>query len=84
MNAVNSTLENLLSLISWYQDSDLAGLWQVQDVGLIFLSAMASSIASGGLKKHDSPEDIMGTTLLTLTISTFLVGLLIIIVGEHC
>ena len=56
---------------------------QVQDVGLIFLSAMASSIVHEGLKKETADADILGTTLLTLTASTFIVGLLIILVGKH-
>ena len=55
---------------------------QVQDVGLIFLSAMASSIVHEGLSKKTAEADILGTTLLTLTASTFVVGLLIILVGE--
>ena len=54
----------------------------MQDVGLIFLSAMASSIVHEGLKKETADADILGTTLLTLTASTFIVGLLIILVGK--
>ena len=56
---------------------------QVQDVGLIFLSAMASAIVHEGSKKGTPESEILGTTLLTLTASTFVVGLLIIIVGEE-
>ena len=51
-------------------------------MGLIFLSAMASSIVHEGLDKKTADADILGTTLLTLTASTFIVGLLIILVGE--
>ena len=54
---------------------------QVQDVGLIFLSAMASSIAT--LCKEDgyAPQEALGTSLLTLAIATFIVGILIVLVG---
>ncbi len=54
---------------------------QVQDVGLIFLSAMASSIAL--LCKEDGyePREALGTSLLTLAIATFIVGILIVLVG---
>lgn len=55
---------------------------QVQDVGLIFLSAMATAIADSGLDKHESKADILGTTLVTLTLSTLVVGFLIILVGQ--
>ena len=55
---------------------------QVQDVGLIFLSAMASSIAL--LCKEDGyePREALGTSLLTLAIATFIVGILIVLVGS--
>ena len=54
---------------------------QVQDVGLIFLSAMATSIADEGHKKGLPTREILGTTLITVTLSTFLVGVLIVLVG---
>ena len=54
---------------------------QVQDVGLIFLSAMASSIALLCEQDGYEPREALGTSLLTLAISTFIVGILI--VGEH-
>lgn len=54
---------------------------QVQDVGLIFLSAMATSVAHECHKAGVSPEATLGTALLTLTGSTLLVGLTIILVG---
>ena len=60
------------------------GVLQVQDVGLIFLSAMASDIAYQCHKAGVSAEATLGTALLTLTGSTFLVGLVIIIVGAQC
>lgn len=42
---------------------------------------MATAIAHDGLQ-HDIPkEEILGTTLVTITISTFIVGLLIVLVG---
>ena len=48
---------------------------QVQDVGLIFLSAMASSIAHICTNNDRPTAEALGTTLLTLAICTFLVGL---------
>ena len=60
-------------------------IWvQVQDVGLIFLSAMATAIAHDGLSKGVPKAEILGTTLATITVSTFIVGLLIILVGAPC
>lgn len=55
---------------------------QVQDVGLIFLSAMATSIAVLCEQKGYSREEALGTSLITLAISTFLVGFFIILLGE--
>ena len=51
-------------------------------MGLIFLSAMASSIAL--LCKEDGyePKEALGTSLLTLAIATFIVGILIVLVGR--
>ena len=48
---------------------------QVQDVGIIFLSAMGSSIATLTLEAGRDADTALGTSLLTMTISTFLVGL---------
>lgn len=50
--------------------------------GLIFLSAMATSIADEGQAKGDSKSEILGTTLITLALATTLVGICIILVGE--
>lgn len=57
-------------------------LLQVQDVGLIFLSAMASSIAALCAEAGHDAATALGTSLLTMTISTFLVGLGTLAVGE--
>ena len=65
-----------------WQVSTACDQWvQVQDVGLIFLSAMATAIAHDGLSKGVPKAEILGTTLATITVSTFIVGLLIILVG---
>lgn len=50
-------------------------------MGLIFLSAMATSIAHLCEKNGYDPHEALGTSLLTLAISTFIVGVLIILVG---
>lgn len=55
---------------------------QVQDAGLIFLSAMASSIAVY-TQKHDLGDDAMiATTLVVLSISTTLLGAALIVTGK--
>lgn len=69
------------SLPGWC-DSFRGSTLQVQDVGLIFLSSMATSIAREGVANGIPTSDILGTTLVTITISTLLVGLLIILVGK--
>lgn len=51
---------------------------QVQDAGLIFLSAMAGSIASS----CKEAEDIVPTTLYVLAICTFLLGCMLIVVSK--
>jgi hypothetical protein len=51
---------------------------QVQDAGLIFLSAMASNIAGSCAK-----EAIIPTTLVVLSIYTALLGLMLIIIGIY-
>ena len=54
---------------------------QVQDVGLIFLSAMASSIAQICKDNDRSRAEALGTSLLTLAICTSLVGLGTFLIG---
>ena len=51
---------------------------QVQDAGLIFLSAMASSIVSG----CKSPDSIVPTTLVVLSAYTALLGVMLILLGK--
>lgn len=51
---------------------------QVQDAGLIFLSAMASSIVAG----CKSPESIIPTTLVVLSIYTACLGAMLILLGK--
>ncbi|EQC26636.1 hypothetical protein SDRG_15576 [Saprolegnia diclina VS20] len=57
---------------------------QVQDAGLIFLSAMATSIVSILKASNDAVtmEDILSTTLWTLCGSTALLGVALIITGK--
>ena len=50
--------------------------------GIIFLSAMGSSIATLCLDAGKDAEVALGTALLTMTVSTFLVGLGTLLVGE--
>ena len=52
-------------------------------MGLIFLSAMASSVAVECQHAGASPEATLGTALVTLTASTFLVGSAVTLVGKQ-
>ncbi len=55
---------------------------QVQDVGLIFLSAMATSVVEACSKAGKDSATTLGSVLLTLLLTTFLVGVLIILTGK--
>lgn len=55
----------------------------IQDVGLIFLSAMATSVAEIGQGMGLSEAEMVGTAMLTLTVATFVVGVMTWLVGEH-
>ena len=52
-------------------------------MGLIFLSAMATSIAHLSTAQGFSAQEALGTTLVTLVIATLLVGMLIVLVGAR-
>ena len=54
----------------------------VQDVGLIFLSAMASDVVWECGRAGVTDGDTVGTAMMTLTLATAVVGLLIILTGE--
>lgn len=57
---------------------------QVQDVGIIFLSAMGTSVAEIVLGEGKDAPTALGTALLTMTTSTFIVGLGTLFVGQLC
>lgn len=54
---------------------------QVQDVGLIFLSAMASGVVDDCKEAGIGDLDTLATALMTLTVATMTVGLLIVATG---
>jgi SulP family sulfate permease len=54
---------------------------QVQDAGLIFLSAMAANIVQGCQASHIEAS-IMPTTLFTLAICTSLLGIMLVVVAK--
>lgn len=56
---------------------------QVQDVGLIFLSAMATAVVARGRDSGADFGDTLATSLLLMTLVTFTVGVLVILVGER-
>jgi len=53
----------------------------VQDVGLIFLSAIASAVVGECAAAGWSPENTLSTVLMAVTAATGIVGLLIICTG---
>ena len=55
---------------------------QVQDAGLIFLSAMASSIVAHCTHKGADDTTIISTVLVTLSLATFLLGCLLIVIAR--
>ena len=54
---------------------------QVQDVGLIFLSAMTTAIAHTCREQDLDTREALGSSLLTIAVSTFVVGLLVVLTG---
>jgi len=67
-SALHQTVFNLFSTLPF-------AMGQVQDVGIIFLSAMGTSIAALTVEAGRDAATALGTALLTMTFSTFLVGL---------
>ncbi len=55
----------------------------MQDVGLVFLSGMATSIAAAAVADGQTAEQVLGTALVTLSIATALVGVVAYLVGAH-
>ena len=62
--------------------STRAGHLNNDSAGLIFLSAMATSIADEGKEAGKGSGVILGTALLTTAVATVLVGICIILVGD--
>ncbi|KAG1670994.1 hypothetical protein FOA52_014384 [Chlamydomonas sp. UWO 241] len=74
-SAIHQTVFCLLSTLPF-------AVGQVQDVGLIFLSSMGSSIAAISRVEGLTPEVALGTTLITFSVATLTVGLLTMLVGR--
>uniref|UniRef100_A0A383VST7 STAS domain-containing protein n=1 Tax=Tetradesmus obliquus TaxID=3088 RepID=A0A383VST7_TETOB len=55
---------------------------QPQDVGLIFLSSMATGVAEIGRQQGLDNATVVGTALLTLTVATFVVGVMTLLVAK--
>jgi hypothetical protein len=64
--------------------SSATGLCRAQDVGLVFLSAMATSIAAAAEADGQTARQALGTALVTLSIATALVGVFAILIGARC
>lgn len=59
------------------------GVGQVQDVGLIFLSAMTTSVAKLAREREGySDAVVVSTALVAISMSTAIVGLLLMVVGR--
>ena len=54
----------------------------VQDAGLIFLSAMANTIANRMINDGHSEDEILSTTLVLLSLGTATLGLLLVVMGK--
>lgn len=65
-------------LIFSFKSSLTFSIAQVQDAGLIFLSTMATSIAS----RSDSEEEAVATAVVVLSVATAALGAVIIVVGK--
>eukprot|EP01025_Chloroclados_australasicus_P026602 TRINITY_DN2642_c0_g2_i1.p1 TRINITY_DN2642_c0_g2~~TRINITY_DN2642_c0_g2_i1.p1 ORF type:complete len:900 (-),score=76.19 TRINITY_DN2642_c0_g2_i1:308-3007(-) len=79
----------IIQLVFMFLSSMKFAVGQVQDIGLIFLSAMATSIAQQlwwnvpeSQRTEQLAQKVMGTALITTALSTALVGLLIIVIGK--
>ena len=55
---------------------------QVQDAGLIFLSAMSHKIATSLINSGGSDEEILSTTIVLLGLSTACLGAVLIVAGK--
>ena len=55
---------------------------QVQDAGLIFLSAMSHKIATSLINSGGSDEEILSTTIVLLGLSTACLGTVLIVAGK--
>lgn len=74
-SAIHQTVFCLLSTLPF-------SVGQVQDVGLIFLSAMASSIAGLCLDAGRDAATALGTSLLTMSVATFFTGAMTLLVAR--
>ena len=83
VTAWTAEVANTLSyLLAAPQHDDVA--CPVQDVGLVFLSAMATSIAAAAEADGQTARQALGTALVTLSIATALVGVFAILIGARC
>mmetsp|Transcript_6977 Transcript_6977/g.19685 ORF Transcript_6977/g.19685 Transcript_6977/m.19685 type:complete len:866 (+) Transcript_6977:118-2715(+) len=55
---------------------------QVQDVGLIFLSSISTAVVLRGRESHAGFEDTLASVLLLLTLTTTLVGIMVVVVAR--
>eukprot|EP00397_Hematodinium_sp_SG-2012_P008997 GEMP01009069.1.p1 GENE.GEMP01009069.1~~GEMP01009069.1.p1 ORF type:complete len:786 (+),score=112.06 GEMP01009069.1:54-2411(+) len=76
-------LSSALHQLVFSMRSEMAfAVGQIQDVGLIFLSAIVRDILKSGRAKGLQPEEIVATSLWVCGVATTIVGLLVFCVGK--
>ena len=60
----------------------LTAVGQVQDAGLIFLSAMASDLVYRTRKNGGTDEEVVATVLVLLGLATFTLGIMVWVIGK--
>ena len=85
MNALSKLVifSSLVHQLGFFLFSSLDfAIGTVQDAGLIFLSAMANTIANRMINDGHSEDEILSTTLVLLSLGTATLGLLLIVMGK--
>jgi SulP family sulfate permease len=85
MNALSKLVifSSLIHQLGFFLFSSLDfAIGTVQDAGLIFLSAMANTIANRMLEDGHTEKEIVSTTLVLLSLGTAALGLVLMIMGR--
>lgn len=85
MNALSKLVifSSLIHQLGFFLFSTLDfAIGTVQDAGLIFLSAMANTIAYRMLDDGHTEQEILSTTLVLLSVGTALLGIILVLMGR--